>query len=131
MYRSVMTAGCFVLLAVGILAMPSVRAIAQEAEGADDAEKAAVAEIRKLGGSVRRLASNTNDKEVDFHLTGTDLTGADLLGATTGFWEPEGIEDAIWGATTCPDGTNSDPNAGTCRGHFGGKQLTTTTFSTE
>ena len=46
---------------------------------------------------------------VDF--TGTDLTGADWRRAT-------GLETAIFSGTTCPDGTNSDTNAGaTCVGH--------------
>ena len=35
------------------------------------------------------------------NLTDTDLTGADLT-------------DVIWSDTTCPDGTNSDHNGGTC-----------------
>jgi outer membrane protein assembly factor BamB len=39
-------------------------------------------------------------------LTGATLTGATLTGVT-------------WGQTTCPDGTNSNNNGGTCTGHLG------------
>ena len=45
---------------------------------------------------------------VDF--TSTDLTGASWKHAT-------GLSTAIWSDTTCPDGTNSDANGGTCVGH--------------
>jgi hypothetical protein len=45
---------------------------------------------------------------VDF--TSADLSGADWHGAT-------GLDTAIWSDTTCPDGTNSDDNGGTCVGH--------------
>jgi hypothetical protein len=44
-------------------------------------------------------------------LTGADLTGADLRGAT-------GLESATWVNTICPDGTNSDNNGATCLGHL-------------
>jgi uncharacterized protein YjbI with pentapeptide repeats len=54
---------------------------------------------------VRRLARLDG---VDF--TSADLTGADWFGAT-------GLDTAIWSSTTCPDGTNSDGNGGTCVGH--------------
>lgn len=41
-------------------------------------------------------------------LTNANLTGADLTNAIT--------RGAIWKNTTCPDGTNSDANGGTCVG---------------
>jgi uncharacterized protein YjbI with pentapeptide repeats len=44
-------------------------------------------------------------------LTGADLTGADLRGAT-------GLESATWVNTICPDGTNSDTSGATCLGHL-------------
>jgi uncharacterized protein YjbI with pentapeptide repeats len=44
-------------------------------------------------------------------LSAADLTGADLHRAT-------GLTTAIWSNTTCPDGTNSDANGGTCLGHL-------------
>jgi uncharacterized protein YjbI with pentapeptide repeats len=44
-------------------------------------------------------------------LTGANLTGADLRGA-------KGLDTVTWASTTCPDGTISDDNGGTCLGHF-------------
>lgn len=48
-------------------------------------------------------------------LTGANLTGASLrrvsLGATV-------LTGATWSNTTCPDGTNSDGDGGTCAGHL-------------
>jgi len=44
-------------------------------------------------------------------LSAADLTGADLHRAT-------GLTTVIWSNTTCPDGTNSDGNGGTCLGHL-------------
>jgi streptogramin lyase len=40
------------------------------------------------------------------NLTGADLTGAKLQGAT--------LTGVVWSNTTCPDGTNSDNDVGTC-----------------
>lgn len=50
-------------------------------------------------------------------LTGANLTGADLKGATL---EGAILRNVIWGKTTCPDGTISDSNGGTCAGHLKG-----------
>ena len=48
-------------------------------------------------------------------LDGVDLTNADLTGAS---WRTAtGKSSAIYSNTTCPDGTNSDTNGGTCVGH--------------
>lgn len=45
-------------------------------------------------------------------LDGVDFSGADLTGAT---WRrATGLETAIFSDTTCPDGSNSDLNGGTC-----------------
>jgi hypothetical protein len=41
---------------------------------ADPAEDAAVAEIRKLGGTVRQISSKNNDLEVGFHFGGAAVT---------------------------------------------------------
>lgn len=44
-----------------------------------------------------------------------DFTNADLTGAN---WRRStGLTTAIFANTTCPDGTNSDANGGTCAGH--------------
>jgi uncharacterized protein YjbI with pentapeptide repeats len=48
-------------------------------------------------------------------LDGVDLSGADLTGAN---WRrATGLATATFADTTCPDGTNSDANGGTCVGH--------------
>ena len=53
------------------------------------------------------LATDTNLKDVDF--SNATLAGAHLEGANV---------RALWSNTICPDGTNSDSNAGTCIGHL-------------
>jgi hypothetical protein len=59
-----------------------------------------------VGADLRdALFVNTYLIEIDF--TDADLTGADLTSS------PE-IERCVWDNTTCPDGTNSDDNGGTC-----------------
>jgi uncharacterized protein YjbI with pentapeptide repeats len=48
-------------------------------------------------------------------LGGVDFTNADLTGAN---WRGStGLPSATFANTTCPDGTNSDVNGGTCVGH--------------
>jgi uncharacterized protein YjbI with pentapeptide repeats len=47
-------------------------------------------------------------------LDNADLTNANLQGATG---TPE-YTDTYWSNTTCPDGTNSDQNGKTCKGHW-------------
>ncbi len=44
------------------------------------------------------------------NMTGTNLTGADLTGSSR--------LGVTWSNTTCPDGTNSNANLGTCEGHL-------------
>ncbi len=55
-----------VLLGFAIVLASSATTLADEA--------AAVAEIEKLGGTVRQIAQNTEQKETNFHLSGKDLT---------------------------------------------------------
>jgi hypothetical protein len=43
-------------------------------------------------------------------LTGADLSGANVTGAN--------LNKVTWSNTTCPDGTNSDADGGTCPGHL-------------
>ena len=51
----------------------------------------------------------------DANLNKANLTGADLAGATvTG----ANFNDVKWSDTTCPDGTNSNSDGGTCAGHL-------------
>ena len=62
---------------------------------------------------------NSNLKEANLagaNLTGANLTGANLkdasgLGTAT-------LTNVIWSNTTCPDGTISNANGGTCVGHL-------------
>ena len=49
-------------------------------------------------------------------LAGADFTGATLTGAS--FEHASGLSTVIWSETTCPDGTISDDNGGTCLGHL-------------
>jgi uncharacterized protein YjbI with pentapeptide repeats len=49
------------------------------------------------------------------NLRGADLTDANLTGATLRGADTRG---ATWSITTCPDGTNSTADGGTCIGHI-------------
>jgi hypothetical protein len=58
------------------------------------------------------------------NLVGADLVGADLAGAFLGFANLSGaalygadLMGVTWINTTCPDGSNSDSDGGTCIGH--------------
>lgn len=57
-----------------------------------------------LASAVLRNANLTNANLASATLRGADLTGATLIGVT-------------WSKTTCPDGTTSDADGGTCAGH--------------
>ena len=56
----------------------------------------------------------------DANLKGVDLRDADLTGANLTGANLEGsrLEGVRWSGTICPDGTNSDSNDGSCRGHL-------------
>ncbi len=47
---------------------------------------------------------------------GSDFTGADLAGANFSSTTLSGV---TWDNTTCPDGTNSDSDGGTCVSDLG------------
>jgi hypothetical protein len=47
------------------------------------------------------------------NLSGANLSGADLSGANV---KGTNFNNVIWSNTTCPDGTNSDNDGGTCLG---------------
>ena len=49
---------------------------------------------------------------VQVTFVGANLTGANFTGSY--------LQQVTYGNTTCPDGTNSDNNGGTCAGHGGG-----------
>ena len=51
----------------------------------------------------------------DVRFVRVNLSGALMRGAR-GF--PASTDGVIWSHTSCPDGTNSDDNGGTCDGHF-------------
>ncbi|MBC20212.1 MAG: hypothetical protein CMJ74_08115 [Planctomycetaceae bacterium] len=52
-------------------------------------EQTAIENIRKHGGTVRSVASDDNSKEIDFHLSGKELTDAQLANVAD-------ISDVIW-----------------------------------
>src|SRR5579862_355635 len=60
-------------------------------------------------------ATLTNADLSGSNLQGVNLTGANLTGATVSGANLHGI---IWSNTTCPDGTNSNADGGTCQAHF-------------
>jgi uncharacterized protein YjbI with pentapeptide repeats len=74
--------------------------------------KTVTADLRgaKLTGAFLRDADLRNARLDGADLTGADLTGADLTGAS--------LTKVVWSRTTCPDGSVSDENAGTCQGHL-------------
>jgi len=49
------------------------------------------------------------------NLNKADLTGADLSGANV---SGTNFNKVTWSGTTCPDGTNSNSDGGTCNGHL-------------
>jgi uncharacterized protein YjbI with pentapeptide repeats len=61
----------------------------------------------KGGGGADLTGANLHGANLtNADLTGANLTGANLQGAT--------LTNVIWDDTTCPDGTNSNDNGGTC-----------------
>ena len=54
------------------------------------------------------------------NLTGANLKGANLTGAnlTRATLTGANLSGVTWSNTTCPDGTNSNNNGGTCLGHL-------------
>jgi hypothetical protein len=53
----------------------------------------------------------------DANLQGSDLTGANLTGASLAGAH---LQKVTWSGTTCPDGTRSDADGGTCAANLGG-----------
>lgn len=56
----------------------------------------------------------------DAQLAGADLTGADLTGANLRGADLSNavVKDVTWLHTTCPDGTDSNDDGNSCRGHL-------------
>ena len=57
----------------------------------------------------------------DADLSGSNLQSANLASATLAGANVSGtnLKKVVWSATTCPDGTTSDNDGGTCTGHLG------------
>ena len=72
-----------------------------------------------IGGVLTSLA---NSDLTGANLTGANLTNASLYNAnlTNANLTGANVSGVQWQHTTCPDGTNSDNNGGTCVGHGGG-----------
>ncbi|MCH8278646.1 MAG: hypothetical protein IIC12_06930, partial [Proteobacteria bacterium] len=74
------------ILGIGVIAVAAlltllsglVQANAQDKAKRTDAEKKAIAQIRKLGGHVLEIAQNDNRLEVAYHLTDGKVTGTHL-----------------------------------------------------
>jgi hypothetical protein len=60
-------------------------------------------------------ANLSNGNFTGANLTSANLTGANLTGAT---FKGATFTGATWSNTTCPDGTNSNKDGGTCVGHL-------------
>ena len=83
-----------------------------------------------LTGAQLAGADLTNANLNGANLTGADMSGADLAGANLNKADLSGADLAgadvaganfnkvTWSNTTCPDGTNSDADGGTCTGHL-------------
>ena len=63
-----------------------------------------------LSGALLNGANLTGANLNKANLTGANLTGASLSGAN--------VNGVIWSNTTCPDGTNSDADGGSCAGRL-------------
>ncbi|GAA2638099.1 pentapeptide repeat-containing protein [Paractinoplanes durhamensis] len=97
------------LLVAAVLAGAGILAFAW---AANPPPRTVTADLRnaRLTGAFLRDADLRNAKLDGADLTGADLTGADLSGAS--------LIKVIWSRTTCPDGTVSEANGGTCQGHL-------------
>ena len=69
-----------------------------------------------LTGAILTGADLTGANLSSADLRGADLSAANLRGATG--LPTATLTGAVWGTTTCPDGTTSDQNGGTCLGHL-------------
>lgn len=71
------------------------------------------------------VGANLTDSRIQADFTNADLTNAMLFNA---YFIPSSVEPfamaSVWSNTTCPDGTNSDANGGSCDGHLRRQQIT-------
>lgn len=97
------------LLVAAVVAAAGIVAFAW---AANPPARTVTADLRdtKLTGAFLRGADLRGARLDGADLTGADLTGADLTGAS--------LTKVVWSRTTCPDGSVSDENAGTCQGHL-------------
>jgi hypothetical protein len=63
-----------------------------------------------LSGADLSGANLQSDNLMEANLSGANLSGANLKGTN--------LDNVTWGNTTCPDGTNSDNDGGTCVGNL-------------
>ncbi|AGL18442.1 pentapeptide repeat-containing protein [Actinoplanes sp. N902-109] len=97
------------LLAAALLAAAGLVAFAWAANPPPATRTADLRDARLTGADLRD--ADLRGARLDgADLTGADLTGADLTGAA--------LTRVLWARTTCPDGTASDANGRTCRGHL-------------
>jgi phospholipase C len=94
-----------------------------EAEGADlagDDLTNAKLDDAKLQGANLAGADLTGASARIAQLQGADLQGANLTGADLRLAKLTGanLRGVTWSNTTCPDGTNSSSDGGTCQGHL-------------
>src|SRR5262245_57319489 len=76
--------------------------------------------LTNLTGADLQLADLTGANMNTSVLIGANLSRANLTDADLHFSNltGAGLVSVIWSNTTCPDGTNSDNNGGTCIGHL-------------
>jgi uncharacterized protein YjbI with pentapeptide repeats len=63
-----------------------------------------------LSGADLSGANLQSDNLIGANLSGADLSGVNLRGTN--------LKNVTWADTTCPDGTNSNNDGGTCVGHL-------------
>ena len=79
MHRHPLNKTTCLILGAALLAANLAAAADQKGPAAPSPEeKAAIAAIEKIGGTVRAVSANTDLKDVDFHLSGTSLTDEGL-----------------------------------------------------
>jgi uncharacterized protein YjbI with pentapeptide repeats len=75
----------------------------------------------QISGANLSAAALQNANLSDADLSGSNLQSANLTSATLAGANASGanLKKVVWSATTCPDGTTSDSDGGTCTGHLG------------